>query len=262
LRPVVRGMVWILLLLTSVAAVWADATAWTRSCRFSVEVDGGKSPDGVVFEQRGTPNLMGQLPDGAWFLLMPPQRKVVLLDPNQVQVSQDGRGVLMSGAIPVEKARGVKFGPGEITFDLATHWLVVRPMPDLLGEVNAEDFLELCPDFQDREEAYQPQADPVQQIAKVNGKVTVEVFFGSWCPHCQQVLPRLIKSLRMADNSNLEIKWIGLPRTFGNEPEVKARDVKGVPTVIVFREGQEVGRFSGTESVPVEESLAKLVQSG
>ena len=86
--------------------------------------------------------------------------------------------------------------------------------------------------------------------------------YANWCPHCQKVLPKLIKSLRLADNSKLEVKWIGLPRSFSNEPMVKNREVRGVPTIIVLDGEKEVGRFSGIEKIPIEVSLANLVQPG
>ena len=121
------------------------------------------------------------------------------------------------------------------------------------------EFLALCPDFEDREREYKPDPDTVQAIAACGKEIELEIYFGSWCPHCQQVLPRLFKCLRLADNPKLQVRMIGLPRGFGSEPEVRARKVTGVPTVIVMDEGVELGRFSGTGDTPIEKSLADLL---
>ncbi len=232
---------------------------WERSCRFTVQVDGGGSETGAVFEGKATANMLGRLPGGAWFLLEPARRRVLSLEAVNVEVDEMQRQAVLKGALPTSGS-SIKLSPSGLSFDIAGRWVKVLPMPPLLGEVQAQDFLNLCPEFEDREINYQPNPEMVGRLAQAQKDVTVEVFFGSWCPHCQQVLPRLMKSLRLADNANLQVKWIGLPRSFSTEARVKAREVKGVPTIIVFSEGNELGRFSGTDQVPVEASLAELLR--
>lgn len=254
-------LAWVLLLLLPAGAVRAQETVWSRSCRFFAEVDGGAAASGAVYERRGTPDMLGRLEGGVWFLLQPAQRRALALSAENAELVEGNRRVILRGTLPAEGNR-VTLTPSALTFDMGGHWIRVIPTPPLVGEVTPDAFLGLCPEFQDRERAYEPRPEMVEQIASADGDVSVEVFFGSWCPHCQQVLPMLIKSLRMAGNSKLSVKMIGLPRAFRDDPAVKARAVTGVPTVIVFQDGEEVGRFSGTEQIPVEESLAKLVIHG
>ena len=242
------------------SSLWAD-TVWERSCRFSTEVDGGKTRPGTVYERRGTPEMLGQMPDGSWFLLQPQERQVLALAKDKVKQAPGSSQATLGDDLP-ESGSAVRLTKNGLTFDVEGKFVKVLPTPPLLGEVHVEDFLDLCPDYEQRVETYKPDAKTVSRLAKAEGGRTVEVFFGSWCPHCQQVLPKLIKSLRAADNSKIEVKWIGLPRMFLNEPQAKERDVTGVPTIIVMEGEHEVGRFSGVEKVPVEVSLANLVQPG
>jgi thiol-disulfide isomerase/thioredoxin len=251
----------VVVMLAAGGLLWAEDSEWQRSCRFAVQVDGSDTTSGAIYERRGTPDMLGKLADNSWFLLQPAQRRVLELKPGQVAVAQDAHTATLSGALPNDGGT-VRLTPAALSFDVTGRWVKVLPTPPLIGEVTAEDFLDLCPDYQEAEVSYEPDTKMVSRLASADGSRSVEVFFGSWCPHCQQILPKLMKSLRLANNSKLQVKWIGLPRSFASEPHVKAREVRGVPTIIVLEEGRELGRFNGTEKVPVEASLANLVQSG
>jgi len=251
----------LLMLVSTSGMLWAEDSVWQRSCRFATDVDSSGVTPGTVYEKKGTPDMLGTLTGDVWFLLQPSKRRVLTLAAGQVKLAADGPTATLSGTLP-EEGTAVKLTPAALTFDVGGRFVKVLPTPPLLGEVKAEDFLNLCPDYQSDETNYQPDSKLVARLASAKKQHTVEVFFGSWCPHCQKVLPKLIKSLRMADNANLAVKWIGLPRSFINEPTVKAREVRGVPTIIVLEGDREVGRFSGVEKIPVEASLANLVQPG
>lgn len=251
----------LLVLVATTGLLWAEDSVWQRSCRFSTEVDSAAVTPGTVYEQKGTPDMLGTLTGDVWFLLQPAKRRVLTLAAGQVKLAATGPTAILSGSLP-DNGTPVKLTPAALTFDVKGHFVKVLPTPPLLGEVKAEDFLNLCPEFQEDESNYEPDSETVARLANATKHHTVEVFFGSWCPHCQKVLPQLIKSLRMADNSKLEVKWIGLPRLFSNEPRVKHREVRGVPTIIVLEGEREVGRFSGVDNIPVEVSLANLVQPG
>jgi len=70
------------------------------------------------------------------------------------------------------------------------------------------------------------------------------VFFGSWCPHCRQHVPLLLKVEDEVKNPNIKFEYFGLPRDF-NDPEAKKAEVKSVPIGIVYVNGREVGRITG-----------------
>jgi thiol-disulfide isomerase/thioredoxin len=251
----------VLWLVAAGGALEAQESNWVRSCRFSVQVDGTDGPAGIVFERRGTPDMLGRLDDGALFLLQPAQRRALTLDSERVEIADKDLRAVLNGPLPSEGSP-VRLTPSALTFQAGDRWIKVLPTPPLLGEITSRQFLDLCHEYERAWVDYQPDTEMVRKLAEAGGGVTVEVFFGSWCPHCQILVPQLIKSLEAAGNADLRVKWIALPRTFSREPVVQERAVKAVPTVIVLKEGRELGRFSGTERIPVEESLANLLPQG
>jgi thiol-disulfide isomerase/thioredoxin len=258
IRSTVRTIVAVVVAFVALSVV-ADEAEWTRSCRFAVEANRQLAPGSMVFEKRGVADLLGRLADGRWFLVQPVSQQAHPLPADAASVEPGGRAATIKTLPGAQRGTPLVLTAEGLTFDYAGQSLRIVPTPPLLGDVTYDAFLSLCPTFQDREKAYAPRADKVKAISAHGNDVSVEVFFGSWCPHCQEVLPRLIKSLREAGNPNLRVKLIGLPRAFTDDPAVKARGVRGVPTVIVFRKDIELGRFSGTEPAPIEETLAKLV---
>ena len=247
----------LILLLFVVGSARAQDTQWTWSCRYDVEVDGA-SPDGAaVFERRGSADILGLLPGNKWFLVKPP-KQVFELPAGAVQRLDGQTAVLKSE--PTDGSLPVTITPSGLTFDVAGNRLRIVPTPELLGETTPEEFLGLCPEFRRRAEVYVPRSDSVQTLAASSRDLKLEIYFGSWCPHCQEVLPRLFKSLDLANNTKLQVRMIGLPRSFGRDPAVRAKQIRGVPTIIVTdSDGAEVGRFSGDENTAIEETLAQLV---
>jgi thiol-disulfide isomerase/thioredoxin len=222
-----------------------------------VEVDGQSDPDAALFERRGVADLVGRIGADAWFLVRPAAQTVHRLAPEAVE--RRGERAIALLAEPSDSGQALTLTPSGLTFDIAGHWLRVIPTPELLGKTTPEEFLGMCPEFQEREEAYEPDTAALEQIRSCDRDVTLEIYFGSWCPHCQQVLPELFKCLRLAENDRVKVELIGLPRRFGGEPEVRQREIRGVPTVIVLEGGKEIGRFSGGEKVPIETTLASVL---
>lgn len=258
MRPTSCQLAVLALSLASLPAL-AEESSWARSCRFTIQANDLAAPGAMVFEKRGVADLVGRLADGKWFLVQPGQQQAYLLAPEDANLQAGGRQATITALPGAQRGTPLVLTQAGLRFDLAGLALRIIPTPPLLGDVTYDAFLSLCPEFLDREQAYEPRPEKVKAISAGGDDIKLEVFFGSWCPHCQEVLPRLIKSLRQVGNPKLQVRMIGLPRAFTEDPAVKARGVRGVPTVIVYRKDVELGRFSGTETTPVEETLARLV---
>jgi len=91
--------------------------------------------------------------------------------------------------------------------------------------------------------------------------VTVRVYFGSWCPHCRQHVPYILKVEDQLKGSQVKFEYVGLkkPPEGWNDPEVKKLNVKGVPTGIVYVGGKEIGRITGDNWNAPEIQLNKIV---
>ena len=85
-------------------------------------------------------------------------------------------------------------------------------------------------------------------IAK--GKVLVD-FYTDWCGHCKALQP-VIEELSAKYAGSVTVAAINAD----SERELaKRHGIRGLPTVIVFENGEEVARKSGAHPIEVYESM-------
>jgi thiol-disulfide isomerase/thioredoxin len=111
-------------------------------------------------------------------------------------------------------------------------------------------------------EEYEPSQQALDVFRSFTKPVLIEVFFGSWCPHCKRIVPMFMKSISEVDNPMIQIAYIGVPPPpFGEFGPVKEKDVEGVPAFIVSVEEVEVGRVQRIPSEGrVEIELARILE--
>lgn len=133
--------------------------------------------------------------------------------------------------------------------------------PPLLGARKAPELKHHSPEYIVTARGYTPKPALIAALKKEKKPIKVKVFFGSWCPHCKQHLPYL---LRVEDEirgsgSTIQFEYYGLPKGFTNDPEAKRYNVDGVPLAIVFVNGRETGRISGGGWESPETSLTSIL---
>lgn len=135
-----------------------------------------------------------------------------------------------------------------INFQIDGRPAELRNRPWLLGAQDLAGMRAYSRDYRDQAAAYVYSQPVVGQLKAQQRSVEVKVFFGSWCPHCQQVLPKVLRVAEELADSTIELSFYGLPQGpgFSADPEVKKHDIESVPTGVVFVDGREVGRISGT----------------
>lgn len=246
-----------LLLLMPARAVADEGQVFRRACRFTVARNGEPLAASRVYERTGSADLVAAPGDGTWLYVRPATRRFQPLEPASVRDA--GERTVIVVPPPASGGRSLRFDRAAAALVLGDEGgLAVIPTPDLLGETTEEAFLGLCPELQDRERNYEPDPDAVRELAACTRPITLEIYFGSWCPHCQQVLPRLLRVLRDADNEHLSVRLYALPRQLDG---TEGRGVGKVPTIILLEGGTEIGRFHGLEGAPVERTLADLVRA-
>jgi thioredoxin-like negative regulator of GroEL len=77
-----------------------------------------------------------------------------------------------------------------------------------------------------------------QEVAQVSGTVVIDVY-GPQCPECQ---PLLATFRTLADDYAGRAKFVELDSVPGRKVCIRLK-VRGVPAVLIFRDGQEVGRL-------------------
>ena len=140
--------------------------------------------------------------------------------------------------------------------------VVIRAHPGATGELSMDKLWETVPVWRAVMKTYEPNANAVAQIKSSDKDTTVTLAFGTWCPDSKNYVPRLLKALRTAGNDKIHIKLVGVDNQF-REPVaiVQPRRITNVPTVIVERDGHEIGRIVETPAAKtMEEDLASILQ--
>ncbi len=92
--------------------------------------------------------------------------------------------------------------------------------------------------------AYTPQKDLLARLAAVNlSGLQFVVFGGTWCEDTQFILPRFFKLQEVSGISDNNVTFFGVNRNkkaLGHIVEAFA--VVNVPTIILLKNGQELGR--------------------
>ena len=139
--------------------------------------------------------------------------------------------------------------------------ILIRAHPGITGEMTADKLWETVPVWRSMMEGYQPNASAVAAIKANTAETKVTLLYGTWCPDSKNYIPRLIKALKMAGNDKLQVKLVGIDNQF-REPvdAVQPRRITNVPTVIVERDGREIGRIVETPATKtIEEDLAAIL---
>lgn len=94
------------------------------------------------------------------------------------------------------------------------------------------------------QKGYTPDAGIVQRLSTAKGKVKYIIFGGSWCGDTKFILPKFFLLQEAAGVPDTDISFFGVDRTkkiIGNLST--AFGITNVPTIIVMKDGKEVGRI-------------------
>jgi thiol-disulfide isomerase/thioredoxin len=90
---------------------------------------------------------------------------------------------------------------------------------------------------------WKPDTATLNAFEKAKGKVQFVVFGGTWCEDTQAVLPKFFLIQEMSGIQDTSITFFGVNRakkTLGSISD--AFNIVNVPTIIVMKEGKEIGR--------------------
>jgi thiol-disulfide isomerase/thioredoxin len=97
--------------------------------------------------------------------------------------------------------------------------------------------------FDEAQRIYKPKAPVVKTFTENKDSVNFVVFMGTWCEDSHFVIPRFYKILDSAGFDKKRITLIAVDRTKKDAANLAtAFNITNVPTIIVFKNGKEVGR--------------------
>ena len=147
----------------------------------------------------------------------------------------------------------------EVHFSVDGNQAVLRPRPPVIGLHGAASLRRESAKYAERADYYEPDTELLDRLRQDGRDVRVRVFFGTWCPACGQMVPRVLKVAEALEGSRLSFEFYGLPKGFSGEAEAEAYDVDSVPTGVVFVDGREAGRIAGTQWRSPEAAIDEIL---
>jgi thiol-disulfide isomerase/thioredoxin len=229
---------------------------------YTLVVDGKPIPNAEIYLNDRIPALLiltSALPSPV--LLSPGAGRAETVHIMKVSKQADGSVDLLADAV-LAPLGGFELAGENVKFAYENRKVALNAKPPLLGLKTAVQLKTHSPDYARKAKAYVPNPQAIAALKKEAKPVTVRVFFGSWCSHCKQHVPYI---LRVEDElkgsgSKVKFEYLGLSREFTN-PEAKKLGIKSVPTGVVFVNGKEVGRITGQGWNAPEVLLNRIVQN-
>lgn len=146
------------------------------------------------------------------------------------------------------------------SFDYGGKSFLISRHKGIVGDLTETKIWEDVPIWQTLMGKYQPDAQAVAALKKNRQALTVIIAAGTWCGDSKHYVPQLLRALHEAGNQHIQIKLIGIANKFVEPADfVKQRDIKKVPTIIVERQGREIGRIIETPvAKTMEEDLVAI----
>ena len=227
---------------------------------FLVQVDGEASPKATLYQSQQARAFLLIAPEfPSPVLIGTASRQVEILDLMKVARQDDVVQLLPQATLSIEG--GWELAGDDVVFRAAGKSVRLKPRPWLLGNHSAQEVLDHDPDYQRKAKKYTPISDVIARLKGAKGDVRVLAFFGSWCPHCRENLPSLLRVDQELKASRLRFDYYGVPRPFDKDPEATRLKVPGVPTAVVFVAGREIGRIGGSQWASPETALYDLLKT-
>lgn len=112
-----------------------------------------------------------------------------------------------------------------------------------------------------RSEDYVPDPEKIKTLVTDLRNYRLVILLGTWCEDSHRLVPQLYKVLTVADFPLERLQIFALDREKkGREEEEIRYKVSNVPTIIVFKEDEEVGRITETVNKSIESDLVDIIK--
>ncbi len=233
-----------------------------RTGDYILLVNGNPVPAAEIYRNDQVPAILiltSALPSPV--LMTPRSGNVETVNLMKVSKQKDGSVDLLADAVLAP------LGPFQLegsnpSFTYQGKKVSLTPRPALRGLRKGSELLANIPEYIHNANGYKPNAAAIAALKADRKPVTVHVVFGSWCPHCRQHVPLLLKVENEVKNPNIKFEYYGIdnPPDGWKDPEVKRLGVKGIPTALVYINGVQAGRIEGaTDWDAPEVALSKVI---
>jgi thiol-disulfide isomerase/thioredoxin len=128
------------------------------------------------------------------------------------------------------------------------------------GEIERDAILENEERWEQRYDETDLDGDVAEALSEVEPGARVEVYLGVWCGDSMREVPRFWRALDAAGDVPFDVKHVGLDETFSaGDVSLEEFNIEAVPTFIVYRDGEEVGRIVEDAPENIETHLLALL---
>ena len=225
-----------------------------------VEVDGEISKGARVYYSDYEVAWLLKVPKHGWLLLSPRgDKSVQRVEEKAFAAKAVGVGATLEPLASSKVVAHYAQSRGVITFELGEHVFTMRPAEPVLGRRAATDLADRHPDFDFKAADYRAKAAkraaPLEK--SMADDVTVRVYFGSWSPICERIVPKIMAVEESWQHVRFE--YYGLPKPLTDDPHARELRLSGVPTVVILRDGEEVERLGGRQLDAPEEAIGQAL---
>jgi len=248
------------------AATVAQAAAqsmmeWKALANLNFMIDGGRDPAAKFYINADRSMILAVSESlGAAFVVVTQRRMFGTMNLSDLAMDDQAGVAITEPRLPVTLQGPFAVDEGDLTFDFQGMSLRIAKRPPLVGAASPEALFEHSPDYEELAREYDPKREVTALLAKYPREVEILVAFGVWCAHCKKIVPKVIKTLQVADNPKLHAVFTGVDETLSEPPDFVAKlNLATIPTVAVFYQGRELGRIVGEPKTTVEGDLAAIL---
>jgi hypothetical protein len=118
---------------------------------------------------------------------------------------------------------------------------------------------EILDNFQLYYDSYEVDTIVIQSLAKINKDFSIIIVLGDWCSDSEMNVPIFFRVIDSAAIENVNIQIFCVDRT--KTVEKMELEIEKVPTFIVYRNGEEIGRIIETPIKSMEEDLYEILKN-
>lgn len=215
----------------------------------------------IYYSQREGAYLILDSALEAPILVSPRLRRVETVHLMKVARQENGTVNLLPNATLAAQGEFEVVGD-EARFTVAGTPAALKAKPPVLGPKTLAEMQDSDAGYLFKARTYQASEPILAQLRERPDRVEVQVYFGTWCPFCSQMVPRMMRVAEELAESNIEVGFYGLPRQINQDSEARRFGISSVPTGIVYVGGREVGRITGQDWKVPELTLNRLLQGG
>ena len=154
----------------------------------------------------------------------------------------------------------ILFGCNEVTNKMVVDEKTGNQMLIGITDRNAFEHPNISEWYINEYTGYEPDEFIIKQIQELIDSIYIQIFMGTWCSDSRREVPRFIKILDLSEFDQNKIQIIYLNREKDSPGhEEKEKNIDFVPTFIINKNNNEIGRIVEFPIITLESDLFNIL---